>query len=250
MKRIVKAIPSIITSLNLFCGVLGIIATFYGFYLQAFILMLLAALCDFFDGFAARALNAYSDLGKELDSLSDMVSFGVLPSLMLYCWMMGAHGGLTSVTTGIWVKILCFVPLLIAVCSGVRLAKFNADERQTSSFLGLPTPACAMLCGSLVCFVSQNPDNFLVRWCDGLVFIPVLSVLLSFLLVSEIPMFSLKLHKGDDLKSPEYVKRYILLACILVSAIVVLADGLHWALIVTLTFLFYIFINLFSFNKS
>ncbi|MCQ2115822.1 MAG: CDP-alcohol phosphatidyltransferase family protein [Bacteroidales bacterium] len=239
-----KYIPDAITCMNLLCGVLGIIAAFHGFYLQAFVLMLLASVFDFCDGLAARALDAYSDLGKELDSLSDMVSFGVLPAVMLFNWVMGAHGGITCVTTSVWVKLICCIPLLIAAFSGLRLAKFNVDERQTSSFIGLPTPACAMICGSLVACVSQTPDSLLTAWCNGLVFIPVLSLVLSFLLVCELPMFSLKFHKGDDLKSPVFIKRYILLACLVLSAIAIPLAGLHWTLIITSTFISFIVINL------
>lgn len=236
-----KFIPDAITCLNLLCGVLGVIAVFHSFYLQAFLLMLLASVFDFCDGLAARALDAYSDLGKELDSLSDMVSFGVLPALMFSNWMMCANGGLLSV--GPWVCLICLIPLLIAIFSGLRLAKFNVDERQTSSFIGLPTPACAMICGSIICFVSLTPECMLARWCNGLVFLPVLSLVLSFLLVSELPMFSLKFHKGDDLKSPVFIKRYILLACLVVSAIAVPLAGLHWSLIITATFISFILIN-------
>ena len=136
--RIVKHIPNTITSTNLLCGVLGVICTLKGSLDTAFILMLAAAVCDFCDGLAARLLKAYSELGKQLDSLADMVSFGVLPSLMMYSLMVQAQGD----------SWICYVPLLIAVFSALRLAKFNIDERQSDSFIGLATPACAIICGS------------------------------------------------------------------------------------------------------
>ena len=122
--KIVKHIPNTITSMNLFCRLMGVIFTFKGDFQTAFILMLAAAACDFCDGFAARMLNAYSDMGKELDSLADMVSFGALPALMLHRMMIytGEDG------------ILSYVPLLIGVFSALRLAKFNIDTRQSESF--------------------------------------------------------------------------------------------------------------------
>ena len=188
--------------MNLLCGIIGVVFAFKGRPDIAFLLMLGAALADFLDGFAARALDAYSDMGKELDSLSDLVSFGVLPSVMLYnCSRVCMFGE----------SWLCWVPLVIALASGLRLAKFNVDERQTSGFLGLPTPACAMLCGSLCYFVAVQPGTFLAAWCAGPVFIPVFSLCMAALLVCEIPMFSrftaIRLYfaqNGLDLHSIEF----------------------------------------------
>ena len=134
--KIVRHIPNSITSMNLLFGVMGVIYTFKGNFETAFLLMLAAAVCDFCDGLSARLLNAYSDVGKELDSLADMVSFGLLPSLMLHRLM--ATIGSES--------FLSYIPLIIAVLSALRLAKFNVDERQTDNFIGLATPACAMIC--------------------------------------------------------------------------------------------------------
>ena len=161
-------IPNTITSMNLLCGVLGVIAALEARFDWAFYLMLFGAVCDFCDGLTARLLKAYSPLGKELDSLADLVTFGVLPSLMLHEMMRVCTFG-----NSIW----CYVPLLIAVFSGLRLAKFNIDERQHSSFLGLPTPACAMICGSLCYFIAHDMQTFLATWASGFVFIPLLSVI-------------------------------------------------------------------------
>ena len=140
MACIKKYVPDFITSLGLASGVLGVVFALEGKIWLAFPLMLAAAVFDFCDGLAARALDAYSDLGKELDSLSDMVSFGVLPSVMLYNLMKTC-----TFSSSAW----CLVPLLLAVFSGLRLAKFNVDPRQHMSFVGLPTPVAALLCGSL-----------------------------------------------------------------------------------------------------
>ena len=131
---IIRHIPNTITSMNLLLGIMGVICTFDGNFEAAFCLMLAAAVCDFCDGLSARLLGAYSDVGKELDSLADMVSFGLLPSLMLHRLMVSIGGE----------SLLSYIPLIIAVLSAVRLAKFNVDERQTDNFIGLATPACAM----------------------------------------------------------------------------------------------------------
>ena len=132
---IAKHIPNTITSMNLLCGALGVIFTFQGALDIAFYLMLAAAVCDFLDGFSARLLKAYSAIGKELDSLADLVTFGLLPSLMLHRRMI--EGGITGFTA--------YIPLIICIFSALRLAKFNVDDRQSENFLGLATPSCALL---------------------------------------------------------------------------------------------------------
>lgn len=228
-----KYIPDCITSMNLACGIIGVIFAFKGRLDIAFILMLAASLADFLDGFAARLLHAYSDLGKELDSLSDLVSFGVLPSVMLYnlsCNCMFSE------------SIVCWIPLVITVASGLRLAKFNVDDRQKDGFLGLPTPACALLAGSLCYYVASDPACFLAQWCAGPVFIPVLSVCLSALLVSEIPMFSLKFHKDDTatVKGKRMAMAFLVLAAILVCVVC----RLNWSVIVLLSLSLYVVKNL------
>lgn len=228
-----KHIPNIITSMNLVCGIIGVVFAFKGRPDLAFIFMLCAAAADFLDGFAARLLGAYSDMGKELDSLCDLVSFGVLPAVLLYN---------TSRVCMFGESWVCWVPLMLALASCLRLAKFNVDERQTSSFLGLPTPACALLVGSLCYFVAVEPGSFLAAWCGGTVFIPVLSLCLSALLLLEIPMFSLKFHKDD----PQVLKtkRISFAAVVVAAAMAVVICRLDWSLIVLLSLLIYILKNL------
>lgn len=226
-------IPNAITSMNLLCGVLGVIAALEGRLDWAFHLMLAGAVFDFCDGLAARALKVVSSTGKELDSLSDVVTFGVLPSVMLYELMR-----VCTFSNSIW----CYVPLLIAVFSALRLAKFNLDERQHSSFLGLPTPASAMICGSLCYFVAHDMQTFLATWASGFVFIPLLAVMLCVLLVSEVPMFSMKFSREDD----SLVKRKRILFAVNVLLVVAIVVSLHlnWSLIILLVFLVYILMNL------
>ena len=232
--NIVKYIPNTITSMNLLCGVLGVIATFSGRLDAAFCLMLAAAVCDFFDGFSARLLKAYSDIGKELDSLSDMVSFGVLPSLMMYSLV-------NQMNPGSWLR---FAPLAVAVFSGLRLAKFNVDERQTVSFIGLATPSCAILCGSLAYYVTKCPQSTLAAWAGLKWSIPVISVILSALLVSEIPMFSMKFKKGADGKVKIGTERMVFAAFALIEIVMTVILKQDWSFAIILIFMTYILMNL------
>ena len=232
--KIVKCIPNTITSMNLLCGVLGVIATFSGRLDAAFCLMLAAAVCDFLDGFSARLLKAYSDIGKELDSLSDMISFGVLPSLMMYSLV-------NQMNPGSWLR---FAPLAVAVFSGLRLAKFNVDERQTVSFIGLATPSCAILCGSLAYYVTKCPQSTLAAWAGLQWSIPVISVILSALLVSEIPMFSMKFKKGADGKVKIGTERMVFAAFALIEIVMTVILKQDWSFAIILIFMTYILMNL------
>lgn len=230
-----KHIPNTITSMNILCGVIGVIFAFKGRFDLAFPLMIAAAVFDFFDGLAARMLNAYSEMGKELDSLCDVVSFGVLPSVMLYQLMK-----ICSFSESWW----CYVPVLVAVFSAIRLAKFNIDDRQHTSFLGLPTPAAALMCGSLCYFVAYEPANFLSTWSAGHVFIPVLSIIICALLVCEIPMFSIKFGKGIESAKGENAKRIAFIANVLLIIAIVASFGLNWALVVLFSLTVYVLMNI------
>ena len=232
--KIIRHIPNTITSMNLLFGAMGVIATFNGRFDYAFYMMLAAAVCDFCDGLSARLLQAYSDLGKELDSLADMVSFGVLPSLMTYKLMSEAYGD----------SPLCYVPLLIAVFSALRLAKFNIDERQSDNFIGLATPACAMICGSFAYYVSNDPTSVLYGWAATCWFIPTVSVILCYLLISEIPMFSMKFKKNIKSGTPIHKQRIGFAGVIFVACLLTLLLGLNWSFIVLLTFVSYIVMNI------
>ncbi len=220
--------------MNLLFGVLGVICTFNDRFDLAFYAMLASAVCDFCDGLSARMLKAYSDLGKELDSLADMVSFGVLPSLMAYKMMADIHGN----------SILIYIPLLIAVFSAVRLAKFNIDERQSENFIGLATPACAMICGSFTYYVSKDPTSVLYGWAECIYFMPVCALALSMLLISEIPMFSMKFKKNMVPGSPIHKQRVGFIGVIVVATILTVLLGLNWSFIVLLTFVSYIVMNI------
>ena len=170
-----KHIPNFITCLNLFSGCVAVYLAFNGNYAGAFVAVLVSAVFDFLDGFAARLLKAYSPMGKELDSLADMISFGLAPGAIVFAL-------LTETGISDW---LPFIAFLIPVFSGLRLAKFNIDTRQTSSFIGLPVPANAIFWGGLIYSFS----SFLL-FNIWIVFF--LIGLFCYFLISEIPMFSLK----------------------------------------------------------
>jgi CDP-diacylglycerol--serine O-phosphatidyltransferase len=228
-----KHIPNGITSMNLICGLVGVSFAIRHQLDAAFYAMLLASVFDFLDGLAARALGAYSDKGKELDSLSDLISFGFLPGLMLSVLMQ---------TYRFDNSLYNWFPLILTLFSAHRLAEFNVDERQTSSFLGLPTPAAALFSGALCCYCCYSPVEFLSTWVAGLYFVPVLTLCLCVLLVCEVPMFSLKLH-GDDSRML-WSKRITLAVIFVAAAVFCLVAGHHWSLTVVLGLLFYILNNL------
>lgn len=184
-----KHIPNIITLLNLLSGCIAVVCAFQGAFRAVVLFVLMAALFDFLDGMAARLLHAYSDIGKELDSLSDLVSFGVAPASALFVLL--RDYSLIPVFLTPFRTVLPFLAFLIPLFSALRLAKFNLDERQTTSFLGLPTPANGLLwvsyCYSIHTVSSSHKYIFYV----SIVFIFILSLLM----ISEIPMFSLKIKK-------------------------------------------------------
>lgn len=195
-----KHIPNSITCMNLFAGCMAVYYGFQADYAAVFTLVLLAAVFDFFDGFAARTLKAYSPMGKELDSLADMVSFGFAPSVVAFSLLRQTD------LPEEW----AFSAFIIAIFSALRLAKFNIDERQTSSFIGMPTPANAIFwVGAGYSFSSQLILHYWV--------IPILIVAMSLLLVLEIPMFSLKM-KSVKWKANQ-LQYIFLIVCIFLLAL-------------------------------
>lgn len=215
--------------MNLLCGALGVIFTFQGALDIAFYLMLAAAVCDFLDGLAARALNAYSAVGKELDSLADVVSFGLLPALIFHRRLI--EGGMSGFVT--------YIPLVISIFAALRLAKFNVDERQSENFIGLATPACALWCGSLIFAADHGVITFATVLHETYI-IPIASVVLALLMVSEIPMFSMKFKKGSAYNRV----RFYFLALTAAISVATLIFGFNWAFIVFLSLTCYIIFNI------
>ena len=207
MTNVIKNnIPNTVTCLNLFSGCIACVMAFEARYDLALLFIILSAVFDFFDGMLARVLNAHSIIGKDLDSLADDVSFGVAPSLIVFSLFKEMY---YPANMEFLAPYLPYAAFLISVFSALRLAKFNNDTRQTSSFVGLPVPANALFWGSFV----VGAHDFLVSENCHPVYLILLVCLFSWLLVSEIPMFSLKVKslawKGNEL-------RYILIACAII----------------------------------
>ena len=224
-----RHIPNTITCMSLVSGCIATVVALQGNLLWAAIWIIIAAVFDFMDGFAARLLKAYSPMGKELDSLSDMVSFGVAPGMIVF-WML-SQASLSLGEIGRYIPYLAFV---IPAFSGLRLAKFNIDERQTTSFIGMPVPANALFWASagysLAPLAQANPVLFIVVTL-------AVALATSLLLVSEIPMFSLKIKsvawKGNE-------RRYILVGC------AVLFVALFGMLGIAGTILLYLLLSIFN----
>jgi CDP-diacylglycerol--serine O-phosphatidyltransferase len=197
----IKQIPNIITSLNLLCGCVAIMFAVSGDLVSASFFAFAGIFLDFFDGLAARVLNAQSQVGLQLDSLADVVTSGVLPGIVMVQLLSEALTGTsldistifsdTANSTSIE-SYLPFIGLLIAVASGYRLAKFNVDTRQTTSFIGLPVPANTLLILSLPLIISfqagqQITEVILTPW-----FLIIITLVSCVLLNAEIPLFGLK----------------------------------------------------------
>ena len=200
-----KHIPNIITSFNLLSGIMAIYFSFFGQLQLAAALMALGAFFDFFDGLAARALNVKSEMGKQMDSLADMVSFGLVPGFIMFQLMQKSESLPNMMIGGL--VVLPFLAFIIPVLSAFRLAKFNIDTRQTDSFIGLPTPALALFVGSLP-FLIDGVFSMQLLWLNNYYILLVLSFALSMLLVSELPLFSLKFK---NLKWKDNAIRFVFL---------------------------------------
>jgi CDP-diacylglycerol--serine O-phosphatidyltransferase len=189
--NIKKHIPNTITCGNLFCGCLAVVSALHGNLVQASYLVGLAAVLDFFDGFTARLLNVHSEIGKQLDSLADVVSFGVAPGIVVFSLLsnmaINPDFALPHYTI--------YIAFLIPVFSALRLAKFNIDTRQTDSFIGVPTPASSMMICSLPLIQQFQPKigSFnTVETINNPYFLIGLTLILSYLMVAELPLFALK----------------------------------------------------------
>ena len=221
MKNFTKHIPNTLTCISLVLGFYAAILGISGNYFAAMCAILFAALFDFFDGLAARLLNACSAIGKELDSLADVISFGVAPGMMLYSFLDELLHTLSWQDSMIC-KCLLLTAFAIPVFSALRLAKFNIDDRQKSSFIGLPVPAHAILWSSLItvlaadvhtsyCLIPQLSEYLASIKPEIMIFVlSLLAVSVSLLLVSEIHLFSLK-TTSFAWQASKHI--YILFAC-------------------------------------
>lgn len=201
MKVRLITIPNLLTLSNMICGILAIISTLVLDNMEAaFCLIIAAAVFDFFDGMAARALHQPSPLGTQLDSLSDVVSFGVAPSIMMV--------GMWQLAPSLWgvPDVLGYAVLAVAAFSSLRLAKFNIDDSQTTEFEGLATPANALMLGAMAVMVERG------EWTVCREALLALTVVSCLLLVCSIRMFSFK-FKGFAWKD-NWVKYLFLVAAV------------------------------------
>lgn len=208
-----RHLPNAVTCCNLISGCIATYNAFEGLYLMALLFIVIGAVFDFFDGMTARLLHVSSPIGKELDSLADCITFGFAPSAIIFNFLgrqFAVHSDLFVDSCFQWVPYLAFI---MAAFSALRLAKFNLDERQTTSFIGLPTPANALFWGSLILWMSGK--EFFEPYTIPTYYIYIVVALLPlscWLLVAELPLFALKFKtwgwKGNE------VKYIFLLTCI------------------------------------
>lgn len=197
-----RHIPNFITSLNLASGFAAIVFLFNGDPVTACWLILAGMVFDFFDGFASRLLRAYSDMGKELDSLADVVSFGVAPGLIIYTILTKninpESSGILSIKYLLVIAISAFFP----VCAALRLAKFNIDTTQSDSFKGVPTPAAALAVVTVILSGHYSDSTLVSSFLNSPAAVMIFSLVISVLMVTRIPLLSLKFHdfgmKGNE----------------------------------------------------
>ena len=202
-----KQVPNIITLLNLLSGCVGVIMAMQNNLVAAAIFVGLGIFFDFFDGLAARSLKVQSELGLQLDSLADMVTSGLVPGIAMFQLLKRSVSYETSIpkdwnSPGVFdvsFPVFALIGLLITLGSAYRLAKFNIDDRQTSSFIGLPTPANAIFILSLPLILIFQPEAWIVEIILNKWFLVVITILSCFMLNAEIPLFALK-FKNFNLK--------------------------------------------------
>jgi CDP-diacylglycerol--serine O-phosphatidyltransferase len=232
--RLKKHLPNAITCANLFSGCVGIVLAFKGELIAASYAIFLSAIFDFFDGLASRVLKSFSGIGKDLDSLADMVSFGVLPAVIMYQLLLQARQ-IDNIS-----QYLNFIAFLIPVFSALRLAKFNVDTRQAEHFIGLPTPANAILIASFP-LILDHQNRYFTPSLQNPYVLSVLIIIMCSLLVVEVPMMSLKFKNRDFNKN---IFRYLLL---LFSAILILFFKFA---AVPVVIVFYIILSIIQFKFS
>jgi len=203
LMNIKKHIPNLLTLGNLLCGTLATIAAVNSDYLTAASLVVLGIVFDFFDGFAARLLKVSGELGKQLDSLADMVTSGVVPGIIMFqLFTENAVGSFESLT------FFPYMGLILTLAACYRLANFNIDTRQSDSFIGLPTPAMSLFVIALPLIPLYSDNQFFIGLVQNNYFLIGVTLVLSYLMNAEIPLFSLK-FKTFGLK--ENLLKYVFL---------------------------------------
>jgi CDP-diacylglycerol--serine O-phosphatidyltransferase len=201
LNKIKRNIPNAITCGNLLCGCLAIVKVFEGNLVWAAYLVGIAAVLDFFDGFVARLLHISSPIGKDLDSLADMVTFGVVPGFLMFKLLLISSLFMTN--NPVW-NYISYLGLIIPIFSCIRLAKFNNDTRQKESFIGVNTPANSILICSLPLIIGGNYQSPTALFILNPYLLVAMTIIMSALLVSEIPIFSFKFKsfgwKGNEIR--------------------------------------------------
>lgn len=195
-----KHIPNFITLLNVFCGCVATVFAVQNKLELAALFVALGIFFDFFDGLAARVLNVKSDLGLQLDSLADMITSGLVPGIVMYQLLIMSQTGGWGMESGSlfelgefkWASLVPFAGFIITMASAYRLAKFNLDENQVSSFIGLPTPANALLIISLPLILLYHSNDLLNEIILNQWFLLGITLLSAFLLNCNLPLFALK----------------------------------------------------------
>jgi len=214
----IKNIPNFITCLNLAFGCLGLVLLINGNPAGAAWCIWTAAVCDFFDGFAARAVKAESPMGRELDSLADVVSFGVLPAFLWFYYILqslDAGANFSALPKGLYWPYLAF---FMAVCSAWRLAKFNIDTRQTDHFRGVPTPANALVWSAIPFISSDSLFPWAQQWITQPTFVVFFGLIMSILLVVDTPLMALK-FKDWSWKKNKIKYSFLLLSVVLILSL-------------------------------
>ena len=188
-----KYIPNLLTLGNLFCGTVAVMYAVQGDFEIAGLLVVAGIIFDFFDGFAARVLRVSGELGKQLDSLADMVTSGVVPGIIMFYLISETQTGAEVFINPInAVDFMPFIGLILTLGAGYRLAKFNIDTRQSDSFIGLPTPAMSLFVISLPIILKYSESPFVHTILENTYFLIGVSVALTYLMNAELPLFSLK----------------------------------------------------------
>lgn len=240
-----KQIPNIFTLLNLLSGIIAIIFALSDKLVEAAFFVFLGIFFDFFDGFFARKFNVQGELGKQLDSLADMVTSGVVPGIVMFQLLLYATKGQyfmqLSSEIGSWQDysetyfyFIPFIGLIIPLASAYRLANFNIDERQTNSFIGLPTPAMAIFVLSLPLILFYSDKQFFIDLIHNKYVLITITLLGSYLLNAEIPLFSLK-FKNYSFADNKIKYAFILLTILLLIVLKTVAIPLIIALYVLIS---------------
>jgi len=218
--KIKKHIPNILTGFNLFSGLISITMVLQGSFILASLFIFIAAVFDYLDGTAARLLDARSEIGKQLDSLADVVSFGVAPGIIIFQLLYLSCSGSCNILERL--HITPYFALLIPICSAIRLAKFNIDPRQEETFIGLPTPGMVIFFASIPLVLFLQPRlfsmirlDFMFDFFSNTRILVMLSVFFSYLMISDFRIFSMK-FKSTTWKGNEARYIFLLISLLLV----------------------------------